>query len=181
VAALTVIACAAETPLADESTNASELTTDGGDAGPHCRAPHLHSVDGSAGPYCPFQAHGAPSTCAAAQHCCDPGGSASVSTCSAACSFPPPATADAGAAASADWQCDSKTECPSGQLCCLLGQVAPTSTAGCSDLVGVNVRGTVCRASCAANEPVVCAQAADCSQGTCAPFSTRGKDLGSCR
>jgi hypothetical protein len=154
----------------------SDLTADAGDAGPHCHTPHLHSADGTKGPYCPFQVAGASSSCAAAQHCCTPGESGSVSTCApSGCAFA------AGSDAGADFQCDSKTECAAGRVCCLIGEVKPTSTAGCSDLVGEHVRGTVCRTSCATAEPVVCAQATDCAQGVCTPFSTKGKDLGFCK
>jgi hypothetical protein len=173
IAACTSPGAIVEDPMGTES----DFTADAGDAGPHCHVARLHSTDGTKGPYCPFQASGAPTDCASRQHCCEPthGGS----TCSAtACTFA--GVADAGAGGS-DFECDSKMECPSGQVCCLLGEVKPTTASGCTELVGVGVRGTACRTSCAASEPAVCAQQADCSQGTCTPFATKGKDLGFCK
>jgi hypothetical protein len=178
-----MVACTAPTSAPDDDLSAvSELTADGGDAGPHCHAAHIHAADGTKGPYCPFQASGAVSTCAAKQHCCESSQSGSVSTCSAtSCTFAVAPDAGHAGGGGADFECDSKTECPQGQVCCLLGEVKPTSTPGCTDLVGVNVRGTACRTSCGTAEPAICAQQSDCSQGTCTPFATKGKDLGFCK
>jgi hypothetical protein len=70
--------------------------------------------------------------------------------------------------------------CPSGDVCCLLGQVKVDPA--CGTLFGSKVNGTTCRkGACQAGEVTVCSSVDQCGDaGVCGPFSTKGKSLGAC-
>ena len=144
------------------------------EAGIDCGTAPPIFTNAAAGPFCPFTSAGFVS-CAQGQHCCEYAADAGM-----------PSTCNAGPCASpailsgADWQCDEENDCPQNEVCCLVGSAAKSSTCP-TRFFGVAVSGSMCRTTCGAGERVVCGSQADCTTGTCAQFSARGKSLGFCR
>jgi uncharacterized protein (TIGR03382 family) len=142
--------------------------------GGSCTPPTLHSPKD--GPFCPFMADAAATSCAANQHCCNSGVTGDPAVCLAtgtACAAP---VIEAGV----DWQCDSKSQCGAGQVCCYVGDIGNDQCTP-PNLKGVNAHGSVCRTSCGTGEHLACADQSECTDGTtCAAFKVWGKTLGTC-
>jgi hypothetical protein len=155
------------TPGDDTGTTSGDT---GADAG--CKAPGtLHPPKAGAGDfYCPFVAPAKTFCKDQTEHCCEPStGSASCQPIGTAC-----ATGDT------DWQCDDPSECPSGQKCCGIGKLVINADPACANYAS-KFKGTHCAASCdAAAEIEMCTSNAECSTGTCTPFTTKGSQVGGC-
>ncbi len=166
------------------------------DAGVDCgKLPTLHTP--GLGPYCPFQEGGTGDAatlffgdCPATDTCCDyqgPNGGPPATCAANAGACPAP---DAGYILIA-FGCDTKSQCPANNLCCMFGKdggttnvtTNPTCSTGVL-LKALNVGGTKCEPAtqCAAGEIKLCADDTECtSPQKCTAFPTNAQQLGVCK
>lgn len=168
----------------------------GMDAGVDCgKIPTLHEA--GAGPYCPFQEGGTGDAstlffgdCPATTTCCDYQGA----------NGGPPATCAANSGACPapasnyiliPFGCDTKSQCPANNVCCMFGKDGGTTSvvtnSMCSSgvlLKANNVGGTKCEqaAQCANGEIKLCANDSECTAPQkCTAFPTNAQQLGVCK
>jgi hypothetical protein len=158
--------------------DASEAVDAGGES-LDCGAPGNQVFTSPLGPFCPFQAGGVFRNCAVGEHCCEYAEDAgAASSCSAG-----PTACGVEIASGFDWRCDEGNDCPSGQVCCFAGAIAPHPVCAGQYSTSPTVHSTACRiGACAAGETRTCGSSADCAPGaTCAGMRLRGKHFGFCQ
>lgn len=149
------------------------------DAGSDCgKAAALHPPKPNGGVFCPFSAPpgGKNVFCAETEQCCQNAKGTGVSTCAPKGGACPIANATI-------WECEDKSDCPSGQKCCAHGGDAGTVTVA-TDSCGPYLskfNGTTCAAICPAGDLVVCEAQADCAGSTCTAVKPKGNDVGVCK
>jgi len=188
------------TPTGDDGgnpdTDGTAPDTDGGvDAAGCTKIPTLHEA--GPGPYCPFQEGGTGDAatlffgnCPATTTCCDYQGASGgpVAQCAAnaaACPAPP------ANYILIDFQCDTKSQCPANNVCCMFGKDGGTTNVVTDNqcatgelLRALNVGGTKCEstAQCANGEIKLCADDTECTAPQkCVAFPTNAQQLGVCK